>query len=326
MNFHFDWGDLAFGSKKPIDSLNATFIAAPRDISVERFKQLVKTYLPKGNIVLGISQEPYVIGMEDQAQFRMLRPAKVQAIIDKVNTSPSKYKIYTLRYFQREAKYVFEKLKFTKVLLVNGSWHLSFHHTPSYYALVNRHTDYAYISPFTDDAEAIAYDEWAAKEHTKRLKKVLPTKGHFTETEMLDLAREVAKCSFDYTYQAGVVLGKKTAKGYRLLTWSFNRVVPYQTYAFHHGSLREKNFSPANDLNFYDTVHAETELLIKAGKQKIDLTGTTLFINLLPCPTCGRMIAETDIAEVIYSLDHSDGYTLNVLEASGKQVRRVVLR
>lgn len=323
---NFDWGDLAFGSKKPVDALNATFIAAPRDISVERFKQLVKAYLPKGNIMLGVSQEPYVIGMEDQVQFRMLRPAKVQAIIDKVNTSSSKYKIYTLRYFQRETKYVFEKLKFTKVLLINGSWHLSFHHTPGYYALVNRHIDYQLISPFTDEAEATAYDTWAAKEHTKRLQTVLPTKGYFTEAEMLELAREVAKCSFDYTYQAGVVLGKKTAKGYRLLTWAFNRVVPYQTYALHHGSLREKNFSPANDLNFYDTVHAETELLIKACAQKIDLKDTTLFINLLPCPTCGRMIAETDITEVIYSLDHSDGYTLNVLEVAGKQVRRVVRR
>ena len=323
---NFDWGDLAFGSKQPVNKLNATFIAAPREISLERFKQLVKAYLPKGNIVLGISQENHVVGMEDQPQFRMLCQTNVQGIINKVNASPSKYKIYTLKYFQRETKYLFEKLNFTKVLLINGSWHLSFHHTPSYYALVNRHTDYELVSPFTDEAEALAYDNWAAKAFDKRLAAILPTKGFFTESEMLALAREVAKCSFDYSYQAGVVLGKKTAKGYKLITWSYNRVVPYQTYALHHGSLREINFSPANDLNYYDTVHAETELLIKAGKQKIDLKDTTLFINLLPCPTCGRMIAETDISEVIYSLDHSDGYTLGILETAGKAVRRVVVR
>ncbi|HSX32015.1 MAG TPA: deaminase [Candidatus Saccharimonadales bacterium] len=323
---NFDWGDLAFGSKQPVNKLNATFIAAPRDISLERFKQLIKAYLPKGNIVLGISQEPFVDGLEDEPQFRMLQLSKVQPIIDKVNTSPSKYKIYTLKYFQRETKYLFEKLKFTKVLLINGSWHLSFHHTPNYYALVNHHTDYELITPFADEQEALTYDKWAAKEFDKRLKKVLPTEGYFTEQQMLGFASEVAKGSFDYTYQAGVVLGKKTDKGYQLLTWSFNRVVPYQTYAFHHGSLREKHFSPANDLNYYDTVHAETELLINALKQKMDLSGTTLFINLLPCPTCGRMLAETDISEIIYSLDHSDGYTLSILEQAHKTVKRVVIK
>ncbi|HSX28999.1 MAG TPA: deaminase [Candidatus Saccharimonadales bacterium] len=323
---NFDWGDLAFGSKQPVNKLNATFIAAPRDISLERFKQLIKTYLPKGNIILGLSQEPFVEGFADQPQFRMLQVSKVQAIIDKVNASSPKYKIYTLTYFQRETKYLFEKLKFTKVLLINGSWHLSFHHTPSYYALVNSHTDYELISPFVDEAEALAYAQWATKEFDKRLKKILPTKGYFTEKEMLELAREVAKGSFDYTYQAGVVLGKKTAEGYQLLTWSFNRVVPYQTYALHHGSLREQHFSPANDLNYYDTVHAETELLITALKQKMDLSGTTLFINLLPCPTCGRMLAETDIDEIIYSLDHSDGYTLRVLELANKKVKRIIVK
>lgn len=322
---NFDWGDLAFGSKQPVNKLNATFIAAPRAISADRFKQLIKTYLPKGNIVLGIAQEDFVVGLEGQPQFSMLRQSSVQAIVDKVNASPLKYKIYTLHYFQRETKYIFEKLKFTKVLLVNGSWRYSFHHTPGYYALANRHIPHEYISPFTDEAEALAYDRWAAKELDRHLKRVLPAGGYRTEAEMLALAREVAKCSFDYTYQTGVVLGKKTAQGYTLIGWAFNRVVPYQTYALHHGSLREKNFSPANDLNFYDTVHAEGELFIGCLKKKIDLEDTTLFINLLPCPTCGRMISETGVAEIVYNLDHSDGYTLGMLERAGKTVRRIAL-
>ena len=50
-----------------------------------------------------------------------------------------------------------------------------------------------------------------------------------------------------------------------------------------------------------------------------------MFINLMPCPTCARMLAMTDIEEFVYSIDHSDGYAVKMLEAAGKKVRRVVV-
>jgi len=121
-------------------------------------------------------------------------------------------------------------------------------------------------------------------------------------------------------------LGRRTTEQYELIATSFNRVVPYQTYAMHNGAAREKNFSPMHDLNHYDTNHAEVELIIKAQKLGIDLHGTTLFINLLPCPTCARMFVSTDIAEFVYREDHSDGYAVKMLETAGKAVRRVVPR
>nr|AIA17188.1 Cytidine and deoxycytidylate deaminase zinc-binding region [uncultured bacterium] len=119
-------------------------------------------------------------------------------------------------------------------------------------------------------------------------------------------------------------MGVKKNGKYKLLATTFNPVVPYQTYAMHHGASREINFSPPHDLNHYDTTHAEVELVIKAQKEKIDLKGTILFINLLPCPTCARMLSRTDIAEFVYVQDHSDGYAVKMLEASGKKVRRLV--
>src|ERR1700744_4481729 len=108
--YEFDWADLAFGSKKPLKELRATFIAAPRELSVERFKQLIKTYLPKGNIVLGISKEPYVEGFEDQPQFKMLKRKSVQNVIRQVNQANNQHKIYALEYFQRELPYILEKI------------------------------------------------------------------------------------------------------------------------------------------------------------------------------------------------------------------------
>jgi len=317
----FDWSDLAFGSKKPVDSLKAIFIAAPRELSTERFTQLVKTYLPQGNIVLGLAKEPYVVGFEGQPQFRMLQSGAVQMVIDKVNKSAVKHKIYTFCYFQRELKYVLDKLDFKKILLVNGSWKHTFHTGEAYYLLANKRIGYELISPFTDEAEAKTYEKTVMKE----IAAAHPFRpGKYDEVAMSALAKEVAAYSFDYSFQTGVALGKRTGNTYDLLAWTYNRVVPYQTYAMHFGAARETNFSPPHDLNHYDTVHAEVELIITAQKQKLSLAGTTLFINLLPCPMCSRMFVDTDIAEFVYNEDHSNGYAVKMLEAAGKTVRRIV--
>lgn len=314
---NFAWDELAFGNKKPINSLKATFIVAPRELSPARFTQLVKEYLPKGNILLGLAQESHVLGFEDQPQFRMLNVETVQSVIDKVNNSPSKYKITTLRYTQRDLIHVIKGLSIHEIILVRGSWKYAFHTQAPYYALMQRGIPYQIVSPFADETEAIRYAE-----QTKTL--TPQTSGAYDEKAMLDIAAQAAKQSYDYSFQTGTSLGRKKGTTYVLLTTSYNPVIPYQTYAMHFGAAREVNFTPPNDLNHYDTIHAEVALLIKAQKDKLDLKGTTLFINLLPCPTCARMLSQTDIAEFVYQEDHSDGYAVKILELMDKKVRRVV--
>lgn len=312
----FDWGELAFGSKKSLRGLKATFIAAPRDISAARFTQLVKEYLPQGNIVIGLSKEPYVMGFEGQPQFKTLQAATVQPIIDKVNArSPNK--IATLSYSQRDEKYIVEKIPFKKIVCVNGSWKYSFHTQPLYYTLAAARIPYQLVSAFTSEEEAREYETSLPPEPQK-------PQGEFTDVEMLNFADEIAKQSFDYNFQTGVTLGRKKGGSYDFIEWSFNNVVPYQTYAMLHGASREANFSPPHDLNHYDTVHAEIALLVKAQKAGLDLRGTTLFINLLPCPSCARMFTQTDIEEFVYEHDHSDGYGFKMLQAAGKKIRRIV--
>jgi deoxycytidylate deaminase len=333
---HFDWADIAFASKKPLSQLSATFIAAPRELSVARFKQLIKTYLPQGNILLGLAKEDYVLGLEGQPAFHMLVSADVQPIIDKVNAASQSHKIYTLSYHQRDITFILQKLDFRRVLLINGSWYHAFHLRPEYYILANRRINYEMLSPFADVAEARAYAEIHAPKPPSHPQNPL------TEAQMLALANEAAKQSFAYSeHQTGVALGRRAGEGsgaidatgttesnaeprYELIATAFNRVVPYQTYAMHHGASRELNFAPTNDLNYYDTNHAEVELLAQAARDHLDLGGTTLFINLLPCPTCARMFTSTDIAEFVYTEDHSAGYAIKLLEAAGKTVRRMV--
>lgn len=320
---HFDWNELAFASKKPLSELNATFIAAPRELSSARFTQLVKTYLPQGNVILGLAKEPHVQELEDQPQFKMLGLETVAPIITKVAQASPTHKIYTLSYFQRDLKFVLEKVDFARAVFVNGSWYHAFHLRSEYYALVNHNTPHKLVSPFANEDEARTFAQTFANNHPASPPD--PARS-YTDTEMLETANQAARRSFAYSeHQIGVALGRRTGNRYRLLATTHNRVVPYETYAMHHGASRETHFSPMNDLNHYDVNHAEVELITKAARDHLELAGSTLFINVLPCPTCARMFTTTPIAEFVYTQDHSAGYALKMLEAAGKTVQRLIL-
>lgn len=325
---NFDWNDLAFSDRKKnnISKLYSVFIAAPRDISIERITQLIKTYLPHQNITFGFSKEQYVEGFEDQPQFKMLPKEKAQSLIDKVNSNTKESrKIYTIDYFQRELPFILQDIDFTDVILVRGSWKKAFHTLPSYYILTKRKRSYTFVSPFVSEKEAHEYESEINHDIHSWLQRHMS--NSYTEAAMLDLAHKSAKLSFDYIYQTGVVIGRKAtpkSKKYSLLLGGYNKVVPYQTYAMHHGNSREDNFSPYNDLNHYDTVHAEVNLVLWALRKRKSLKGTTMFINLMPCPTCARMLTQTEIEEFVYQEDHSNGYAIEMLTAAGKKIRRVV--
>jgi deoxycytidylate deaminase len=317
-NYSFDWAELAFRSKRSLTNLKATFITAPRDISEARFKQLVKTYLPKGNILLGISKEDFVDGFEGQPQFAMLRPKTIQRIMDTINAK-SEHKVYTLSYFQRELVPIIEKLTPPRAVFVNGSWRLSFHTLSIYYLLTQNRIPYQLVSAFADEHEAQAYE----KIMTKKI--VTPhLSGTFDEKEVLSLTEEIAKGSYDYGFQTGTILAKKMKDGYRPILSTFNTVIPYQTYALLNGASREKHFSPTNDQNYYDTIHAEMALLTRAHKEGVSFKGMSLFVNLMPCPNCARTLSHTDLSEIVYRFDHSEGYAVDLLQKAGMTIRRIV--
>jgi len=111
------------------------------------------------------------------------------------------------------------------------------------------------------------------------------------------------------------------------LAVAFNRVVPYQAYQMHFGSIREKNHIPAQEmLETQLTNHAEVEILELARRQRINLKGATFYINIFPCPICAKMLSRTEINGITYSQDHNLGNDIGykVLKISGKKIKRVV--
>jgi len=317
-NHDLNWSDIAFGSKKILRELNAIFIPIPREMSGKRLAQIIKTYLPIGNIVFGCTDELYIEGFEGQAQFKTLRPESVAGLVEKVNNSAIPNKIMILHCQQSDILSIYKKVKFRLVLLVNGSWKYSFHCRPEYYTLVSQNIPFEFISPFTSEDEAKQYAD------NFIIQKFDSNDRSYSDIEMLRIANQSATSSFDNAFQVGAALAQKTGEKYKLIATSFNKTVPYQTFAWHHGALRERHLSPSGDLNYYDTVHAEVMLLLHARKDELALKNKSIFINLLPCPSCARMLCETDIEEIVYSLDHSDGYAVALLEKAGKSVRRIV--
>jgi len=173
------------------------------------------------------------------------------------------------------------------------------------------------ISPFADKDEARQYADnfEIINENTDEL---------LSDIQMMEIASRAASNSFDNSHQTGVAVGEKVNGKYKLIMTSFNKVVPYQTFAWHYGALRERHLSPPGDLNYYDAIHAEIMMIVNANQDNINLANTVMFINLLPCPTCARMLCESEISEIVYTLDHSEGYAVSLLESAGKKVTRLI--
>jgi len=301
--------------------MSEIFIAAPREMSARRLKQLFRHYLPKGNVTLGISREPYVLGFEGQPQFAMLQRQVAEPIVRQIERAGLPRSVKLLEHSQADTAEVFGQLsEGQRVLLVNGSWQYAFHNLPAAAVLAERGITHKFISPFADEQEARTYEA----SHTPA-PDVPPRGDILSEHNMLAAAERAATQSFDYSFQTGASLGKKVLGGYEYLASAFNKVIPWQARILHEGSVRERHRSRPHDTNHYDTIHAEMLLLTEALARHDDLAGATLFVTLLPCPNCARTLSQTAIAEIIYTRDHSDGYAAELLASCGKTVRQIVL-
>ena len=316
---HYDWSEIAFSNKKPLKALRATFVVAPLDISPARLTEIIKQYLAHSNLIIGISKESHVVGYEDQLKFKMLNIEATMELVEKVKKRGTKNQLYSLSYSQSDLVHIIEAIKPTKLAVMNGSYKYAFHYSQAFYAANKCKVTIEHISPFIDENEAMV---WVS--NTNQPDPTIDS-DELDDRQLMQLAHEAAKQSYDYCLQVGAVLAEKSKLGYIPLASSFNKVVPEQWWSLHYGSAREKYYAPAQDINHHDTIHAEMKLMIDAATNKLSLRGTTLFLSLLPCPACARVLSETQIDELVYEKDYADGYAVKLFELAGKKVRRVVL-
>lgn len=282
--------------------MNNYFILAPREMSDARIKQLLKKYLPRGKVTFGIAKEKYIAGFENQPQFKTLSSALLSRL-----ASQSAGRLELFEYAQCDGVKIIEQLDFTHAIVINGSFHRSFHLRPEFAAINSKPAKLKYESPFTDEAEAIRY----AKNHNSP--RPLP---EFSENSIQQILAQESTRAFITDFQTAAAIVKDN----QIIALTHNPVVPYETYAWHFGLSREKHQTPAGDSSQYDTVHAETAALLQAGLQA---KGATIYMRTFPCPHCARNIVHAGISEVVYQLDYGDRYGYDLFEKANINYRRL---
>lgn len=314
-----DWNNISKSRIEKINKSKSIFILAPIDISEKKIISLTKKLNKNGsvNILWGIIKDKYIQGCEGAPQFESLKLSKLERVLTRNNAEA---KIIT--YYARDINYLVEALRFKAVIMMNGSWYRTLHTNEFYWKINRLNIPYKIISPFTDSKEAVKYVE-IKKTQVDRLVSY-SQEEFYTDKQVFSILDKVSLQSYATDWRTSAILAKKSQEGYKLISHSHNVVVPYETYALHNGSLKEKHFSPPNDLNHFDTNHAEMELILNAMKARLSLKNKTIFINLLPCPTCSRMLLRTGLKEIVYTHDHSSGYAYRLLTENGKIVRRFI--
>jgi len=309
---NYSWADITpetsatFAHERPILILGA------RDISEKRIQQLTAQLLAKKAVVWGCFTEKFITGLENSPQFQTLSLTKLKKALTALDQT-GKNPVATLLYSQTDSSQVIKAVAWSAVIGINGSWHRAFHYRDEFQTLTKNKIPYKLVSSFVDETEALAYDQ-AIK---PQLPQLAAQKGKkYSHQELMSFAQKTSLLSFDYTFQTGAVL----AKDNQFLLSAHNQVVPYETYMLHQGATKEKLQLGVQDTSVYDTNHAEVELLVQAMKNNINLADCSLFINLLPCPVCTKMLARTGLKEIIYQHDHSDGYAKKILEKVGIKV------
>ncbi len=311
----FSWQQLSNKDKKNIGQNKPILILGPRQISDQRILELTKKIAGKKPVIWGCLNDKFIPGLENSPQFQTLSLAKLKQSLKKLDKK-FQAKVSILQYDYRYTKYLIRELDLSAVVGLYGSWYKAFHFTPIFYELIKKKLNYKLMSNFVDEDEARSY-ELQIKKQFPKLSSLI--KDKMSDEQLLNLADAVSRRSFDYTFQTGAVL----ARDQQVLLTVHNRILPYETYALQHGATKEKHFSPPQDLNHFDTNHAEVELILKALAQKLDLTNSNLYINLLPCPTCAKMLAATPIKKIFYRHDHSQGYAHHLLTQMNKKLIRV---
>ncbi len=321
---HYSWSDLTPQDLKQLTTEQPILILGPREISGERIRQLSRQLLSNTDkkLIWGCIEEEYIAGLENSLPFKALSLAPLTSALKQLKYRSGKIKhsdgeqIKTLLYPQAEAPRLIQQGNWAAVIGINGSWHRAFHYRAEFRQLKKRQLPYKLVSSFVDKTEALSYLE--------QIKKNMPAieparKQQYAESELMQLATLESRLSFDYTFQTAAVLAKKQ----RFVLSAHNQVVPYETYMLHQGASKEKHLTPPQDLQYCDTNHAEVELVLKALRRGVKLDSACLYINLLPCPNCARMLARTNLQAVVYQHDHSAGYGKKMLEQAGITVKKI---
>lgn len=294
-----------------------TFLAGPIYMDPKRICDVIKKYTKDATLLFGILTNKWIPGFEEFPQFASLTSDQLK---DSISKTPQNKKLALLNYNFEHTKYIIQELKPDKVIWVNGSWKHVHHYQEEFWAAVNSGIKQEYISPFSSKKEAKERVKNISRNNRKRLetlKDQLNKSKKLSHREILNFAHEVSKSSWDWTGETGAVIVKDN----KILSYSHNVVVPYQSSMMHNGSLMEKHHTGLGQgLEYRETNHAEVRSMMQLIETKHSLDGADIYTSKFPCPICARVIADSPINKIYYSHEYLNDISYQLIKETGKEI------
>lgn len=313
-----DWNKLSNTAKSEISKIEKlVFVPGPVQMSDRRIRELVNEY-KSYKILFGCLKDEAIPGLEDSLHFKALD-------LDSLERAQRYEKdVSILLHFHKDTKNIVKEISPVFVLFINGSWQGPIHYRSEFWKALDVGSRIRLNSPFFGEREAKGYEKEIEKYSSKKYKTLFYKSKKYSDKELLALAKDVSSFSWDWLGQIGAVL----ARSGKVKAVAWNRVLPYESYQMHFGSIREANQIPSQEMiETQLTNHAESEILEIARRQKINLKKTTLYLNMFPCPICAKNLSRTEIDMIVYSHDHNLGNDIGykILDISGKKIKRIVI-
>ena len=71
-----------------------------------------------------------------------------------------------------------------------------------------------------------------------------------------------------------------------------------------------------------EVLHAELNCLLKAAKEGVSVTGSTLYVTLSPCMQCSAMLLQAGVKRVVYFDEYRDLSGIEYLDIHGVSVEK----
>ncbi|NJW52150.1 deoxycytidylate deaminase [Salinimicrobium oceani] len=70
-------------------------------------------------------------------------------------------------------------------------------------------------------------------------------------------------------------------------------------------------------------LHAEANAILKVAGSTQSCKGATLYITMSPCKECSKLIHQSGITRLVYSIDYKDCSGLEFLEKAGVEIEQI---
>lgn len=135
----------------------------------------------------------------------------------------------------------------------------------------------------------------------------------------IDITHLVATRSTCLRRQVGALLVKER----NILATGYNGTPSGIRHCEETGCLRERLKVPSGERHeLCRGLHAEQNAIIQAARHGVNIDGSTLYCNTMPCIICTKMLINAGIKRIVYDEGYSDELAREMVAEAGIEVVR----